>query len=171
LTSPGGDFSAICRIVESSKATFKFGDIAVTKFFMHPFLAAARNWPRLEKGEEKKFWRCARGFSSHGYWPRRRGGRRAPTKRPNGSLSEEAVYTMDALAGYPRANAHYMDKKDVAQRATPCVSAQYYNCAVSAWIQLAKKNQALCVTLSSRVLLAWRRRSVDLSIAAPTHQR
>jgi len=67
LTSPGGDFSAICRIVESSKATFKFGDIEVTKFFMHPFLAAARNWPRLEKGEEKKFWRCARGFSSHGY--------------------------------------------------------------------------------------------------------
>jgi hypothetical protein len=29
-----------------------------------------------------------------------------PTKRPNSSLLEEAVYAMDVLAGDPRANAH-----------------------------------------------------------------
>jgi hypothetical protein len=39
---------------------------------------------------------------------------------------------MGALAGDPRANAHYMelDKENVARRATSCVSAQEYSCAV-----------------------------------------
>jgi hypothetical protein len=41
---------------------------------------------------------------------------------------------MGALAGNPRANAHYMelDKEDVARRETSCVSAQEDNCAVRA---------------------------------------
>jgi hypothetical protein len=42
-----------------------------------------------------------------------------PAKRPNRSLSEEAVYAMD-----PRANAHYMElhKEDVARRATSWIA-------------------------------------------------
>jgi hypothetical protein len=41
-----------------------------------------------------------------------------PAKRSNSSLLEEAVYAMDALAGDPRANAHYTElhKEDVARR-------------------------------------------------------
>jgi hypothetical protein len=34
----GGMCSVICRIVESSKTTFKFGDVTATKFLMHPIL-------------------------------------------------------------------------------------------------------------------------------------
>jgi hypothetical protein len=43
-----------------------------------------------------------------------------PAKRPNSSLLEKAVYAMDALAGDPRVNAHYMElhNEDVARRAT-----------------------------------------------------
>jgi hypothetical protein len=41
---------------------------------------------------------------------------------------------MGALAGDPRANAHYMElhKEDEARRATSCVSAQEHSCAVRA---------------------------------------
>jgi hypothetical protein len=40
--------------------------------------------------------------------------------RSNSSLLEEAVYAINALAGGPRANAHYMDlhKKGAARRIT-----------------------------------------------------
>jgi hypothetical protein len=34
-----------------------------------------------------------------------------PAKRPNSSLLEEAVYAIGALAGDPRANAHYIELK------------------------------------------------------------
>ena len=42
-----------------------------------------------------------------------------PAKRSNRSLLEEAVCAMNALAGDPRANAHFMElhKEDVARRA------------------------------------------------------
>jgi hypothetical protein len=46
--------SAICRIVEPSKATFKFDDVTATKFSMHPMFSGCTNWPRLEKGKGKK---------------------------------------------------------------------------------------------------------------------
>jgi hypothetical protein len=46
--------SVICRIAESSKATFKFGDATATKFLMHPLFSGCANWPRLEKGKGKK---------------------------------------------------------------------------------------------------------------------
>jgi hypothetical protein len=41
---------------------------------------------------------------------------------------------MSALAGDPRANAHFMElhKEDVARRAASCVFAQEYSCAVCA---------------------------------------
>jgi hypothetical protein len=54
----------------------------------------------------------------------------------------KSLYTMGALAGDPRAKAHYMEmhEKDLARRPTSCVSAQEYNCAVSAWIVFVKKN-------------------------------
>jgi hypothetical protein len=95
------------------------------------------NWLRLEKGKGKK--RAANvpaasvvtavdlegeeGFAS-------------PTERPNSSLLEEAMDAMGALAGDPRANAHFMEmhKEDVARRVTSCVSTQEYNCAMCAWI-------------------------------------
>jgi hypothetical protein len=46
-----------------------------------------------------------------------------PAKRSNSSLLEEGVYAMGALAGDPRANAHYMElhNKGVARRVTSCV--------------------------------------------------
>ena len=49
-----------------------------------------------------------------------------PAKRPNSSLFEEAVYAIDALAGDPRANAHYIElhKEEVDRCVTPFVSAQ-----------------------------------------------
>jgi hypothetical protein len=46
--------SAICRIAESDKDTFKFDDAMATKFLMHPFFSHCTNWPRLEKGKDKK---------------------------------------------------------------------------------------------------------------------
>ena len=47
------------------------------------------------------------------------------------------MYAIDALAGDPRANAHYMElhKEDVARRATARASAKEYSCAVCAWIE------------------------------------
>jgi hypothetical protein len=38
LTPPSGVRSVICRIAESSKATFMFGDVTATKFLMPPEL-------------------------------------------------------------------------------------------------------------------------------------
>jgi hypothetical protein len=43
--------SAICLIVESYKATFKFDDATATKFLIHPLFNGCTNWPRLEKGK------------------------------------------------------------------------------------------------------------------------
>jgi len=45
-----------------------------------------------------------------------------PAKGSDSSLLEEAVYSKDALAGDPRANAHHMElhKEDVARRKTSC---------------------------------------------------
>jgi hypothetical protein len=54
LTPPGGVKSAICRIAESSKATFKFDDATATKFLIHPLFSGCTNWPSLEKGKGKK---------------------------------------------------------------------------------------------------------------------
>ena len=64
-----------------------------------------------------------------------------PAKRSNSSLLEGGVYAMDALAGAPLANAHYMElhKEDVAWRATSCVSTQEYSFTVCAWIAFVKK--------------------------------
>jgi hypothetical protein len=46
--------SAICRVVESSKATSKSDDATATDFLMNPLLSGCTNWPRLEKGKGKK---------------------------------------------------------------------------------------------------------------------
>jgi hypothetical protein len=46
--------SAICRIAESSEATFKFDDATATKLLMHSFFSGCTNWPRPEKGKGKK---------------------------------------------------------------------------------------------------------------------
>ena len=54
LTPPGVVRSAICRIVESLKTTFKFDDVAATEFLMHPLFSGCTNWPRLEEGKGKK---------------------------------------------------------------------------------------------------------------------
>jgi hypothetical protein len=47
---------------------------------------------------------------------------------------------MGALAGDPRANAHYMElhKEDVARRLTSCVCATENSCALCAWIVISK---------------------------------
>jgi hypothetical protein len=47
-------FSAIYRTAESSKAAFEFGDVTATKLFMDPLFSGCMNWPRLEKGKDKK---------------------------------------------------------------------------------------------------------------------
>ena len=54
LTPSGGLRSAICRIAESSKAIFKFDDVAAIKFLTHPISSGFTNRPRLEKGKGKK---------------------------------------------------------------------------------------------------------------------
>jgi hypothetical protein len=46
--------SAICRIAESFKATFKFDDATATINFMHPLFSGCTNWLKLEKGKGKK---------------------------------------------------------------------------------------------------------------------
>jgi hypothetical protein len=168
-----GARSIICRITESSKATSKFGDVTATKFLMNPLFSCCTNWPKPEKSKGKK---RAAGVPAASVATAvglgREEGGASPAKRSNSSLLVEVAYAMDALAGDPRANAHCMElhKEDVARRATRCSSAQEQNCAVCAWIVFLKK-YALCFTLSSRVLLARRRRPVALSIAAPTRPR
>jgi hypothetical protein len=113
--------SAICRIAESSKVTFKFDDATATKLLMHPIFSGCNNWPRLEKGKCKK---RAAGVPAASVATAvdlggEEGGAR-PAKRPNNSLLEEAMYAKDALAGDPRANAHYMElhNESVARRET-----------------------------------------------------
>jgi hypothetical protein len=56
---------------------------------------------------------------------------------------------MDALAGEPRANAHYMElhREDVARRGTSCASAHEYSGAVCASIQFVKVPRALICAL------------------------
>jgi hypothetical protein len=87
--------------------------------------------PRLEKGKgEKRAASVPAGSVATAVNLGGEEGGAPPAKRPNSSLLEEAVYAMGALAGDPRANAHYMElhNEDVARRATECVSAQEYNC-------------------------------------------
>jgi hypothetical protein len=77
------------------------------------------NWPRLEKGKGKKRAAVVPAASVATAVDLRGQDCGAPAaKRPNSSLLEEAVYAMGALAGDPRANAHYMElhKEDVAWR-------------------------------------------------------
>ena len=82
LTPPGGARSAIYRIVESSKATFKFGDVTATKFLMH-LSQRLHQLAKARKGQgQEARGRFARGFRSHGRGPRGRGGRRAPGQAP-----------------------------------------------------------------------------------------
>ena len=33
---------------------FKFDDVTITEFLMHPMFSGCTNWPRLEKGKGKK---------------------------------------------------------------------------------------------------------------------
>ena len=102
---------------------------------MHPLFSGCTNWPRLEKGKGKKrpVGEPAASVATAMDLGGEEGGA-PPAKRFNSSLLEEAVYAMGALAGDPRANAHYMelDNEDVARRATLCVSAQEFSCAVCA---------------------------------------
>jgi hypothetical protein len=53
LDPPGGARSAICRIVGSSKATFKFDDVTAAKLLMRPLFSGCTSWPRLEKSRGK----------------------------------------------------------------------------------------------------------------------
>jgi hypothetical protein len=120
-------------IVESPKATFKFNDVTATKLLMHPLFSGCTNWFRLEKGKGKE--RAAGVPAASVTTAVDLGGGESgapPAKRPNRSLLEGALCAMGALAGDPRANAHYMEllKEDVARRATSCVYAQEYSCAV-----------------------------------------
>jgi hypothetical protein len=110
------------------------------------------NWPRIEKGKGKK--RAAGVPAASVATAVDFGGEEGdapPAKRSNSSPLEEAVYAMDALAGDPRANAHYMElhKEDVAWRGTSCVSAQEYSCAVCPWIALVKKIYTMIYALAT----------------------
>jgi len=113
--------SAICRIFESFKVTFKFDDVPATKLLTHLIFSGCSNWPRLEKGKGKK---RAAGMPAASVATavglRDEEGGAPPAKCSNSSLLEETVYAMDALAGDPRANAQYMElhNENVARRAT-----------------------------------------------------
>jgi hypothetical protein len=106
-----------------------------TKFLMRPLFSGCANWPRLEKGKGKKH---ATGVPAASVATAvdlgdEEGGE-PPARRSSSRLLEEVVNAMDALAGGPRANAHYMKlhKEDDALRATSFVSAQEHSCAVRA---------------------------------------
>jgi hypothetical protein len=108
---------------------------------MHPLFSGCTNWPRLEKCKGKKRAASVPAASvATAVDLRGKEGGAPPAKHPDSSLLEEAVYAMDALAGDPRANTHYMElhKEEVDRRVTPCVSAQEYSCAVHAWIVFIK---------------------------------
>jgi hypothetical protein len=120
--------SAICRIAESSKVTFKVGDVTAIKFLMHPLFSGCTNWPRLEKdkGNKRAAGVPAASVATAVDLGGVESGHAPPAKRSNSSLLEEAVCATVALAGDPRANADYMElhKEDVAWRVTSCVFAQ-----------------------------------------------
>ena len=121
LTPSGGLRSAICRIAESSKATFKFDDATATKFLMHPTFSGCTYWPRLDKGKGKK--RAAGVPAASVATAVGLGGEEGgapPAKRSNSSLLEEAVYAMDALASDPERTRTNMElhNENVARRAT-----------------------------------------------------
>jgi hypothetical protein len=72
-----------------------------------------------------------------------------PAKRPNSSLLEKAVYAMNALAGDPRLNAHYIElhKEDVTWRAASCFSAQEYSFAVCACFAFVNNSYTMIYAL------------------------
>ena len=118
---PGGVRSATCRIVESSKVTFKFDDATATKILMHPMFSGCTNWPRLEKGKGKKrpVGEPAASVATAVDLGGEEGGA-PPAKRFNSSLLEEAVYAMGALASDPERRRTNMElhNENVARRAT-----------------------------------------------------
>jgi hypothetical protein len=136
-----------CRVFQGK---FKFGDATATKLLMHLLFSSCTNWPRLEKGKGKQraagvpAASVASAVDLEG-----KEGSAPPAKRSNSTLLEEAVYAMDALAGDPRANAHYMElhKEEVARRGTSRVSAQEYSCAMCAWIGFVKKSCTMIYAL------------------------
>jgi hypothetical protein len=84
---------------------------------MYLLFSGCTNLPSLEKGKGKK---RAAGVPAASVAAAVDLGRRPPAKRSDSSPLEEAVYAMDALAGDPRANAHYMElhNEDMARHAT-----------------------------------------------------
>jgi len=126
----------------------------VAKHVELPGAIRTHNWPRLVKVKGKK--RAAGVPAASVVTAVDLGGEEGgapPAKRSNSSLFEQAVYAMGPLAGDPRANAHYIElhKEDVAWRATSCVSAQEYSCAVCAWISFVKK---LCTMICALIACA-----------------
>jgi hypothetical protein len=90
---------------------------------MYPMFSGCTSWSRLEKGKGKK--RAAGVPMASVATAVDLGGEEGgapPAERSNRSLSEEAVcaYAIDALAGKPRASAHYMElyNEDVTLRRT-----------------------------------------------------
>ena len=101
--------------------TFKFEDVTATELLMHLMFSGCSNWPRFEKGKGKK--RAVGVPAASVATAVDLGGKEGgapPAKRFNSSRLEEAVYAMGALAGDPRANAHYIElhSENVARRAT-----------------------------------------------------
>jgi hypothetical protein len=86
LTPSGGARSVICRIVESFKVTFKFGDVTANK--------------RADKGKKRAGGVPAASVATAVDIRGKEGGA-LPAKRSNISLLEEAMYAMGALAGDP----------------------------------------------------------------------
>jgi hypothetical protein len=144
--------SVICRIAESSKVTFRFDDVTATKLLMHPMFSGCTNWPRLEKvkGKKRAAGVPAASVATTVDLLGEEGGA-SPAGRSNSSLLEEAMYVTGALAGDPRANAHYMElhNKNVARRATSCGSAQEHSCAVRAWIAAVQISSTMIRALVS----------------------
>jgi hypothetical protein len=71
LTPPhGGMLSAICRIADSTKASFKFGGATAFKLLMHPLVQRLYQLAQARKGQgQEARGRCAGGFRSHGRGP------------------------------------------------------------------------------------------------------
>jgi hypothetical protein len=147
---------------------------AQKRLITDPLFSGCTNWPRLEKGKGKK---RAAGVPAASVATAvdlgdEEGGA-PPNKRSKGSLLEEAVYAISALAGDPRANAHYMElyKEDVARRGTSCASAQKYSCAVRVWIVFVIKSRTTIYSLVKCAPCQAPSSSCSLSIAAPTRPR
>jgi hypothetical protein len=96
---------------------------------MNPLFSACTNWPRLERayGKNHAAGVPAASIATTVDLGGEEGGA-CPAKRSYSSLLEGGVYAMDALAGDPRANAHYIElhNEDVARRASSCIFAQEY---------------------------------------------